>query len=448
MGVFILKLYKRFLSVLLLVLSVILFSSCSKFIGAKAEVNQNDEKNIQQEAENTSEIKFDTIADTHASLDKIGTRLIGTEGNYVLAEELKGYLKNFPEAELVSMPYSIELYDEYSVSVASGTETITFDSNNSICKLINDSRFNESVIITDTLDGLDRLSSYIFVSDNEKLIEASKEYSNIYLSLLAVDKIYLGQNAIKVKTNIPAIMSVDKGTAEKLLNYKGQNAELKIEADTKEINLENVYAVIKGKESSDAVVITSHTDSTTALGNNYSKGAIDNGTGISLNLDLFRKLYEIKNKPDYDVIFAFVNSEEGFLLKSYSGSMQLNASLSLKYNNLININLDCLGEKNIDMLSYGYDGNINGSKLTEIMNNQDIGNLRLKMADYYTSDNLSFKNAIYFYNFDYHGENRAIHTERDTIDAVDIEGLESISGILFNVLTELLKLPKDKLLVK
>lgn len=444
------KLYKRFLSVLLLVLSVILFSSCSKFIGAKAEVNQNDEKNIQQEAENTSEIKFDTIADTHASLDKIGTRLIGTEGNYVFAEELKGYLKNFPETELVSMPYSIELYDEYSVfvSVASGTETITFDSNNSICKLINDSRFNESVIITDTLDGLDRLSSYIFVSDNEKLIEASKEYSNIYLSLLAVDKIYLGQNAIKVKTNIPAIMSVDKGTAEKLLNYKGQNAELKIEADTKEINLENVYAVIKGKESSDAVVITSHTDSTTALGNNYSKGAIDNGTGISLNLDLFRKLYEIKNKPDYDVIFAFVNSEEGFLLKSYSGSMQLNASLSLKYNNLININLDCLGEKNIDMLSYGYDGNINGSKLTEIMNNQDIGNLRLKMADYYTSDNLSFKNAIYFYNFDYHGENRAIHTERDTIDAVDIEGLESISGILFNVLTELLKLPKDKLLVK
>ena len=303
---FILKLYKKFLTVFLLILLVVISSSCSKYIGAQVDVNQNDEKNTQQEAANAS--KFDTIADTHVSLDKIGTRLIGTDGNYILVEELKEYFKNFPEAELVSIPYTIELYDEYSVSVETGAETITFDSNNSICKLINDSRFNESVIITDTLDGLDRLSSYIFVSDNEKLIETSKEYSNIYLSLLAVDKIYSGQNAIKVKTNIPTIMNVDKDIAEKLLNHKGQNAELKIEADTKEVNLENVYAVIKGNESSDAVVITSHTDSTTALGNNYSKGAVDNGSGISLNLDLFRKLYEIKNKSDYDVVFAFTNS--------------------------------------------------------------------------------------------------------------------------------------------
>lgn len=448
MGVFILKSYKKFLAVLLLILLVILFSSYSKFIGTQVEVNQNDEKNIQQEAENTSKYKFDTIADTHASLDKIGTRLIGTDGNYVLVEELKGYLKNFSGVELVSMPYSMNIYDEYSVSVTSGTEAISFDSDNSICKLINDSRFNESVIITDTLEGLDRLSSYIFVADNEKLIEASKEYSNIYLSLLTVDKVYLGQNAIKVKTNIPTIMNVDKITAGKLLNHKGQNSELKIEADIKEINLENVYAVIKGKDSSDAIVITSHTDSTTALGNNYSKGAIDNGTGISLNLDLFRKLYESKNKSNYDVIFAFVNSEEGFLLKSNSGSMQLSASLSLKYSNVININLDCLGEKDIDLLSYGYDGNINGSKLTEIMNNQDIDRFKLEVADYYTSDNLSFENTVYFYNFDYHGENRAIHTERDTIDAVDIERLESISGILFNAFTELLKLPIEKLLIQ
>mgnify|MGYP000844626201 CR=1 FL=1 len=448
MGVFILKSYKKFLAVLLLILLVILFSSCSKYIGAQVDVNQNDEKNIQQEAENTSKYKFDTIADTHASLDKIGTRLIGTDGNYVLVEELKGYLKNFSGVELVSMPYSMNIYDEYSVSVTSGTEAISFDSDNSICKLINDSRFNESVIITDTLEGLDRLSSYIFVADNEKLIEASKEYSNIYLSLLTVDKVYLGQNAIKVKTNIPTIMNVDKITAGKLLNHKGQNSELKIEADIKEINLENVYAVIKGKDSSDAIVITSHTDSTTALGNNYSKGAIDNGTGISLNLDLFRKLYESKNKSNYDVIFAFVNSEEGFLLKSNSGSMQLSASLSLKYSNVININLDCLGEKDIDLLSYGYDGNINGSKLTEIMNNQDIDRFKLEVADYYTSDNLSFENTVYFYNFDYHGENRAIHTERDTIDAVDIERLESISGILFNAFTELLKLPIEKLLIQ
>lgn len=439
---------KKFIAVFLLIILLVLSSSCSKFLGMRMDINQNDEskKVPQQETENTSKYKFGTISDTQSSLDQIGTRLIGTEGNYLLTEELKGYLREFPETEIVSMPYSMNLYDDYNVSVTAGGEIITFDSLNSICKLINDVKFNESVIITDTLDGLDKLTNYIYITESENLIEASKEYSNVCLSLLTVDVIHIGQNSIKVKTNIPTIMNVDKITAEKLLNIKGQNAELRIEANTKDVNLENVYAVIKGKESSDAIIITSHIDTTTALGNNYSKGAIDNGSGISLNLDLFKKLHESKNQSNYDVIFAFVNSEEGFLTKSYSGSMQLNASLSFKYDNVININLDCLGEKNIDLLSYGYDGNINGSKLTEIINNQNIDKFNLEMADYYTSDNLSFDNAIYFYNFDYHGENRAIHTERDNIDNIDINNLESISNIIFNVLTELLKLPTEELL--
>lgn len=447
MGGFILKINKKCLAILLLIFLVVFSSSCSKFLGTKVEINQNDEKStIVQEDENTSKFKFNTISETQSSLDQIGTRLIGTEGNYLIVEELKGYFNNFPDVEILSMPYSINLYDEYKVSVIAGGESIAFDSLNSICKLINDVKFNESVIITDTLDGLDKLLNYIFITDSEKLIEISKEYSNVCLSLLAVDQIFLGQNEIKVKTNIPTIMNVDKATAEKLLNINGQNAELKIEANTKDISLENVYAVIKGKKNSDAIVITSHIDTTTALGNNYSKGAIDNGSGISLNLDLFNKLYESKNESDYDVIFAFVNSEEGFLTRSYSGSMQLSASMSFKYDNVININLDCLGERNIDLLSYGYDGKINGSKLTEIISKQNIDKFTLELADYYTSDNLSFDNTIYFYNFDYHGENRAIHTERDNIDNIDIDSLESISDILFNVLTELLKLPKEELL--
>jgi Zn-dependent M28 family amino/carboxypeptidase len=269
----------------------------------------------------------------------------------------------------------------------------------------------------------------------------------VSLSALVVDSIYLGQNAIKVRTNIPTIMSIDKATAEKLLNIKGNKVELKIEASAKDIHLENVYAVIKGNESSDAIIITSHIDTTTALGNNYSKGAIDNGSGISLNLDLFKKFYKSKDQSNYDIVFAFVNSEEGFLTRSSSGSMQLSASLGFKYKHVINLNLDCLGEKNIDLLSYGYDGNINGAKLDEIVKNQNITKFNLEKVDYYTSDNLSFDNAIYFYSFDYHGENRAIHTENDNINNIDIDSLENISNILFNVLTELKKIPIEELLI-
>ena len=103
------KLYKKFLAVFLLILLAILSSSCSEFTGVQVAVNQSDEENTQKGTESTSKLKFETIADTHESLDQIGTRLIGTQGNYLLVEELKDYLKKFPEAELVSMPYSIEL---------------------------------------------------------------------------------------------------------------------------------------------------------------------------------------------------------------------------------------------------------------------------------------------------------------------------------------------------
>lgn len=439
------KIYKKLLAILLFALILVLSSSCSKFTGVKIDKNQNiSEESIEAEVE--SGVTLGTIRDTQILLDQIGPRLIGREGNYLFTEELKEYFKNFPEAEIISQPYRMNLYSEYKVSVATGTETITFDSNNSICKLINDGKFDESAIITDTLEGLDRLETYIFITENIDLIERSKEYDNVCLSLLAVDEIYLGQNAIKTRNNMPTIMNVDKVTAKKLLTYIGQNADLKIDAITNDFELNNIYALVKGKESSDAIVITSHIDTTTALGNNYSKGAIDNGSGIALNLDLFRKFYESKNESSYDVIFSFVNSEEGFLTRSNSGSMQLSASLSFKYKSLININLDCLGEKNINLLSYGYQGNIKGHKLREIINNLNLDSFDLEKVDYYTSDNLSFDNAIYFYNFDYHGENRAIHTERDTIDAVDLDSLENLSSIIFSVLSELLKVPREEIL--
>ncbi|NLZ46804.1 MAG: hypothetical protein GX896_08955, partial [Clostridiales bacterium] len=151
------KINKKCLAILLLIFLVVFSSSCSKFLGTKVEINQNDDKNkVEQEDENTSKFKFNTISETQGSLDQIGTRLIGTEGNYLIVEQLKGYFNNYPDVEILSIPYSINLYDEYKVSVIAGGESIAFDSLNSICKLINDVKFNESVIITDTLDGMDK----------------------------------------------------------------------------------------------------------------------------------------------------------------------------------------------------------------------------------------------------------------------------------------------------
>lgn len=438
------KIMNKLKVVIMMIFLMLLVSSCSYLEKPEAIEEENIVKE-EVKIEEIEKVSFNTIESTFVRLDEIGSRLIGTEGNNSFSREIKTYLNdNFKDAELFLQPYTISLTDEYNVIVKSGSQQIVFSNTDSICKYINKGKLTETAKITNTLDNLDKSISYIFITDDIKKQDISKEYSNICLSLLVVDEIFLGQNVIKVKPDIPTIMNINKETAENLLNIK-DTAEMTIDIKNKEIELENIIAVIKGKSSNNAIVVTSHMDTTTALGNNYSKGAIDNGSGNSLNLDLLRKVYEAGNTSNYDIVFALVNSEEGFLTRSSSGSMQLNDMLAQKYENILNINLDCLGEKNIDKLSYGFDGNVNSDMINYIITSQEIEGFNLEKAEYYTSDNLSFENSIYFYNFDYHGENRAIHTERDTFDMVDFNSLEKISVFVYNILSELIKLDGEAL---
>jgi len=421
------------------------FSSCTAEIESNELVTEEDNEKeetstIEKDVADKENYEFDTIKNTYTSLDKIGGRLIGTDSNYLFAKELKNYMnKNYKDAELNSQPYKINLTQKYEVNISNNENIITFNEKNSICKYINKSRLSEKgLLVTNSLENLKGNSNYIYFTDDESSIEESKKFDNVCISLLVVDKVFLGQNTIKVKTEIPTIMNIDMNTSEQLKELLNKSIDLNIDIENEELELENIFAIVKGKESSNAVVITSHYDSTTAKGNNYSKGAIDNGSGVSLNLSLLKKFYNNSKLYNYDVIFAFVNSEEGFLLKSTSGSMQLNNYLTKKYEKVLNVNLDCLGEKNIKGLNYGVDGNLNVPELEKIILTKTKEMFSIEKVDYYTSDNISFENSIYFYNFDYHGENRAIHTEKDDLAIVDIEMLEKLSNVIYEILEQIL----------
>ncbi len=192
------KIINRYFVVLILISITLVASSCSNTQKSKQYIEEN--KNEVQE-EVIKRNKYDTIESTLVSLDEIGSRLIGTEGNYKFSDELKTYLReNFSEEELFIQPYTMNLTNEYKVSISDGEETVSFDEEESLCKYINKAKLTESVIVTDVLNGLDNSCNYIFITEDEKLIEKSKEYKNICLSLLAVDEVYLYQNVIKVRT--------------------------------------------------------------------------------------------------------------------------------------------------------------------------------------------------------------------------------------------------------
>ena len=94
----------------------------------------------------------------------------------------------------------------------------------------------------------------------------------------------------------------------------------------------NIIGVIRGKDSSKAVVISAHLDhvtvreraeETSSSGDSKIKvtkieGAIDNASGISVLLEASKDLtkYYKNEKPEYDIIFAAFNAEELGLIGS------------------------------------------------------------------------------------------------------------------------------------
>ena len=119
----------------------------------------------------------------------------------------------------------------------------------------------------------------------------------------------------------------------------------------------NIIGVIKGEDSSKAVVISAHFDHITlrenlgeASNNDKSQikvtkiqGAIDNASGISVLLESAKELanYYKDTKPTNDIIFAAFNAEELGLI----GSSKFVSDFKDNYKEWYNINIDCVGIK-------------------------------------------------------------------------------------------------------
>lgn len=105
--------------------------------------------------------------------------------------------------------------------------------------------------------------------------------------------------------------------------------------------VDNVLGVIKGKDSSKAVVLSAHFDHVTGADNKGLPGAIDNASGVATLLEAAKDLV-VKSKVeqfDYDIIIAAFNAEELGLF----GCDEFVKAYGDKYDDWYNINIDCIG---------------------------------------------------------------------------------------------------------
>ncbi|MEF9984473.1 MAG: M28 family peptidase [Oscillospiraceae bacterium] len=237
---------------------------------------------------------------------------------------------------------------------------------------------------------------------------------------------------------------INKSTAKQLEKYIEKDLIVTCDVEFNELFLENIIVTLKGKNNSEAILVTAHLDSVTVSGEkDYSKGVLDNGSGVALILDFIKQFEGSDYIPERDIIFSLVNSEEQAMVLGNGGSKEVNKLVSGKYDYFININLDCLGQKDINDLRYGIKGSVNETFISDLLTKTNNNEYNLIRDDQYGSDHYNFENSIYIYNFD--KETILFHKEVDNKSNFDVKSLKKISNIIYETIKELSSVEKEKI---
>lgn len=210
-----------------------------------------------------------------------------------------------------------------------------------------------------------------------------------------------------------------------------------IESETEEgivrnKDVRNIIGIIDGKNKNQAVIISAHFDSIGYKNGRIVSGALDNASGVAAVLKTAERL---KEDADYkyknDIVFVCFNGEESGL----QGSKYFAENIKNKYDNLYDINIDCIGGEDSGLICLDNKSRIS-EKLTYKMKEKfrkydiaysDTGDNRG------TSDNKSFENnGVPNILISQENAINHIHNRYDTPQYIDYDQIEKLSDMLYD----------------
>lgn len=443
------------LSKLLIPLALILpFTSCTN--SAKAS-NNLDKKNTTKTNISISESKNKKI-DTTSKEDKKNNEsdnLVEESLNYLTSNECNGRRYN-TEGNKKAQDFIIDKFEEIGLEKYHDSYMNSY--NHPIVKftehdvILNDkhsfeidkdfivSSFNNKLLSLPISFNSDHTDECIFVCNDSKKLLPARENKNVKAILYANNNGHKGLPILNVPSD-KLFLNISQDMFKTLKNTEDGNLKLKFDYLNCDIKDNNIVGKITGTNTNSALVLSAHFDH---VGSSYDEiwtGALDNASGDAVLLDVasaVQKLYS-SNKPNCDIIFCALNSEEAGMY----GSRSFASNLREEYENIININLDSLGQKNSEILYIDDDNNVDSETINFI---QDF----FKEKDYkvslrkeeYTSDHLSFiDNNILSYNLTTLApfENyEYLHTPKDTIEKLDMDYLNNLSINLQELMQKLI----------
>jgi len=365
--------------------------------------------------------------------DECDGRLIGTAGNKKAQEYV---VKKFEE--YLIKPFNGSYYHPYSQEVINLKENILElkldDSKKDSKNLEYGKDYIERSLSRCKLElplhiGNDINEDCILVT--EDIIDPNIKNDKVKAALVVSEKLLRGSISPN-RLGSKCVFSITPKVYEQL--KKADKAYLSLDYSIDEITENNVAGVLEGHNSNKAVVIMAHIDHVGSIGNTIWRGAVDNGSGVALMMDMVNKLaqYAKSNKLGCDIVFCAVNGEETFL----NGSRAFAEEIYNRYGEVTNINIDCVGEKGKDAVYVDADIQSSESEnLAKYLSEhfKQSGFKSEVASGKYTSDHYSFSvgiNVTTGYNFD------LIHTVDDTADKLDTGFMEKISDALTKFVTE------------
>ena len=246
---------------------------------------------------------------------------------------------------------------------------------------------------------------------------------------------------------------IEKNNTPKVLPV---NMTINIKSENKEVDSENVVAIIKGSEKPDEyVIISSHLDHIGITANGQiNNGADDDGSGTVALLEIaeaFKKAADAGEGPKRSVVFLHVTGEEKGLLGSRYYT-DFDPIFPLK-NTVANLNIDMIGR--IDP-KYKGDRNylylIGSDKLSTDLHelSEAVNEKYTKIEFDYTYNDENDPNRFYYrsdhYNFAknnipiifyFNGTHADYHKPSDTVDKINFDLLQNRTRLIFYTAWEL-----------
>ena len=230
--------------------------------------------------------------------------------------------------------------------------------------------------------------SYIVIRNTSKVSTPASKVNNIpyteeiinYLCSETINDRAIGTEGNKLVTkyieNLFKDLELNPVFSDSFLNnfyYESEN-----------LNLSKVVGKLNGTKTTKAIIITSHFDA-------WCNGALDNASGVATTFRIINKLKkDIDTIPlKYDVIFVMTNAE----MAQFIGSQNFVEDIIPIYDDIYNINIDCVGAKSAGPLALKNISRIEDSSILYDSLKETLKENNIEYSDTFSTDKVE-----YFYN--------------------------------------------------